>query len=155
MVSGDKVDIVGAGSGAAEGVYQSNLSLTGGDAGNYAVTPINKPFTIKVNTPDAYGYTPSATDSTTLTPITFGFGVVGGATAAGGDVEGSCDAWSQRVGAGSVSVMSLLKPNYMGLRNAKTDSMEAMAGAPVSAASADVSENPCASAAQVERQASL
>ena len=159
LVAGDNADIVGAGSGTAEGVYQSKLRLVGNnagdDTGNYNVTFENAPFTIKVNTPSAYRYTPSSADAVTLTPITFGFGVAGGATAAGGNVEGSCDAWSQRAGAGSVSVMSLLKPNYMGLRNAKTDNMDAMSGGQASGASVSEEANPCANAAQVERQAKL
>lgn len=110
---------------------------------------------IKVEIPGAYGKNALSNDVILLTPITFGFGVVGGATAAGGEVEGSCDAWSQRAGAGSISVVSLLKPSYMGLRTAKTDTMDAMAGAQTTGSTLDAGDNPCASAALVNRQASL
>ena len=110
---------------------------------------------IKVEIPGAYGKNALSNDVILLTPITFGFGVAGGATAAGGEVEGSCDAWSQRAGAGSISVVSLLKPSYMGLRTAKTDTMDAMAGAQTTGPTLDAGDNPCASAALVNRQASL
>lgn len=110
---------------------------------------------IKVEIPGAYGKNALSNDVILLTPITFGFGVVGGATAAGGEVEGSCDAWSQRAGAGSISVVSLLKPSYMGLRTAKTDTMDAMAGVQTIGSTFDAGDNPCASAALVNRQASL
>lgn len=105
--------------------------------------------------PGVYVTNPLSNEAVLLTPITFGFGVVGGATAAGGEVEGSCDAWSQRAGAGSISVVSLLKPSYMGLRTAKTDTMDAMAGAQITGSTLDADDNPCASAALVNRQASL
>lgn len=123
---------------------------------NYAnVTYNNGTFTIKVNTPSAYGYTSSPADAVVFSPVSFGLAYAGGATAAGGEVEGSCDAWSQRAGAGSISLMSVLKPSYMGLRNAKTDTMDAMAGTQALGAPTNAAENPCASAAQVERQAKL
>ena len=105
--------------------------------------------------PSNYATSAPSASTVLLTPITFGFGVVGGATAAGGDIAGSCDAWSQRAGAGSISVVTLLKPSYMGLRNAKTDSMDAMTGAQAFGSLVDTGDNPCASAAQVNRQASL
>lgn len=153
LVTGDNVVIVGAGSGTHAGVYQSNLGLVGDDVGNYNPSFVDKPFTIQV--PANYASSAPPTSTVLLTPITFGFGAVGGATAAGGEVEGSCDAWSQRAGAGSISVVSLLKPTYMGLRTAKTDTMDAMTGNQVTGLAADASDSPCASASLVNRQASL
>lgn len=159
-LSSGNVVIVGLGSGTNAGVYQSSLRLTGGDAGNYNPTFVDKPFTIQANTPiivppSNYANSNPSANTVLLTPITFGFGVVGGATAAGGEVEGSCDAWSQRAGAGSISVVSLLKPSYMGLRTAKTDTMDAIAGNQATGSASEANDNPCASAALVSRQASL
>ena len=148
LVAGDNVDIVGAGSGTQFGSYRSNLALSGSDAANYAPSITNADFRINENI-----YYHSSADALLLTPVSFGFAAMAAATAAGEPNEGSCDAWSQRVGAGSVSVVSLLKSSYMGLRNAKTDTMDALNG--VQATSASVADSSCASTRQSVHQASL
>ena len=141
------------GSGKNAGTY---THVASGSDSNYNLSFVDGALTIKLPAaPSTYGTNTLSNDTVLLTPITFGFGVMGGATAAGGEVEGSCDAWLQRAGAGSISVVSLLKPSYMGLRTAKTDTMDAMAGNQATGSAPEASDNPCASAALVNRQASL
>jgi trimeric autotransporter adhesin len=143
FIVGDKVgSVIGAGSGTQAGTYQSNLALTGGDdSSNYNVVFKNAAFTIS-----AQNYVRPPVESTILSPVTFGLAFTGGATAAGGDgvdISSACDAWSSRGGGGSVSVMTLLKPSFMGLRTAKTDTMEAMSGGSASSAQSDAGASPC------------
>jgi hypothetical protein len=146
FIRDDKVgDVVGAGTGTEAGTYQSNLALTGdtSDISNYAVSYKNAAFTISAQT-----YVRPPVETNILSPVSFGLAYAGGATAAGGDgvdIAASCDAWSQRAGTGSVAVMTLLKSTFMGLRNAKTDSMDAMSGGSASASAVEVGASPCAS----------
>jgi hypothetical protein len=119
--------------------------LTGdtSDISNYAVSYKNAAFTISAQT-----YVRPPVETNILSPVSFGLAYAGGATAAGGDgvdIAASCDAWSQRAGTGSVAVMTLLKSTFMGLRNAKTDSMDAMSGGSASASAVEVGASPCAS----------
>ncbi len=156
FITGGKVGtVVGAGTGKEAGTYQSNLALTGdtSDISNYAVTYKNAAFTIS-----AQNYVRPPVETTVLSPVTFGLAYTGGATAAGGDgvdVSTACDAWSSRGGGGSISLMTLLKPNAMGLRNAKTDTMDAMSGGSVSASAGDAGGSPCSSASLANSQAGL
>lgn len=154
FLTGDNVGIVGAGTGTEAGTYQSKLALTGGDdSSNYSVSFEDAAFTIS-----AQAYVRPPVENTILTPVSFGLAYAGGATAAGGDgvdIASACDAWSQRVGAGSISVMTLLKPNTMGLRTAKTDTMDAMTGGSGASSSANAGESPCGSAGLANKQAGL
>jgi hypothetical protein len=59
-----------------------------------------------------------------LAPVSFAVGIAP-ATASGEDDPNICYAWNQR-GSGSVAVLSVLQPSYLGLRNAKTDNQEAL-----------------------------
>jgi hypothetical protein len=153
FITGDKVGtVVGAGTGKDAGTYQSNLALTGdtSDISNYTVRYKNAAFTIS-----AQKYVRPPVETTILSPVTFGLAFTGGATAAGGDavdISSACDAWSSRGGSGSVSVMTLLKPSFMGLRTAKTDSMDAMSGGSASSAPLDAGSSPCGGAASLAQK---
>ena len=153
FIFGDNVgSVIGAGNGTQAGTYQSNLALTGNtsDISNYAVTYKNAAFTIS-----AQNYVRPPVEITILSPVTFGLAFTGAATAAGGDgvdISSACDAWSSRGGGGSVSVMTLLKPSFMGLRTAKTDSMEAMSGGSTSSAPSDAGASPCGGAGSLAQK---
>jgi filamentous hemagglutinin family protein len=155
VIKGDIVGVEGAGAGTQEGTYQSNLRLSGAvdDSSNYNVTLIDATFTITAQT-----YVRPPVETNILSPVSFGLAYAGGATAAGGDgvdIAASCDAWSQRAGTGSVAVMTLLKSTFMGLRNAKTDSMDAMNGGLASASAVDTGTSSCGSSSLANKQAGL
>ena len=153
FINGDNIVINGMGSGVQAGSYLSNLQVSGSDSSNYNVTYKNTVFNISAQT-----YVRPPNEATILSPVSFGLAFVGAASAAGGDgvdVSAACDAWSQRVGVGSLSVMTLLKPNAMGLRNAKTDTMDAMTGVQGAFAQAELGDSPCGSASLVAKQAGL
>jgi filamentous hemagglutinin family protein len=153
FINGDNIVISGMGSGTQAGSYLSNLQVSGSDSSNYNVTYKNTVFNISAQT-----YVRPPNEATILSPVSFGLAFVGAASAAGGDgvdVSAACDAWSQRVGVGSLSVMTLLKPNAMGLRNAKTDTMDAMTGVQGAFAQAELGDSPCGSASLVAKQAGL
>lgn len=153
FINGDNIVIKGMGSGIQAGSYLSNLQVSGPDSSNYNVTYKNTVFNISAQT-----YVRPPNEATILSPVSFGLAFVGAASAAGGDgvdVSAACDAWSQRVGVGSLSVMTLLKPNAMGLRNAKTDTMDAMTGVQGAFAQAELGDSPCGSASLVAKQAGL
>jgi filamentous hemagglutinin family protein len=155
VITGDNVGVEGAGTGREAGTYQSNLRLSGAvdDGSNYNINFTNSELTITAQT-----YVRPPVETNILSPVSFGLAYAGGATAAGGDgvdIAASCDAWSQRAGAGSVAVMTLLKTSFMGLRNAKTDSMDAMNGGSASASAVEASASPCSSSSLANKQAGL
>jgi filamentous hemagglutinin family protein len=125
----DVVNIKGLAKGTAVGSYWSRLEVEGGaDAGNYNVQFTNAALVIDYggvippNQPQRY--VPLASDTVNLAPVTFAMGIAP-ATAAGDEADPNvCYAWGQRNG-GDVVVHTVLKPTYLGLRNAKTDTQEA------------------------------
>jgi hypothetical protein len=114
--------------GTAVGSYASALGLVGADAPNYTINA-NGLLTI---TYAGQGSAPTPPETSTrissdivnLAPVSFAVGIAP-ATASGEDDPNICYAWNQR-GSGSVAVLSVLKPSYLGLRNAKTDNQEAL-----------------------------
>ena len=113
--------------GKLVGTYTSALSLTGEDAQNYVIDDSGK-LTIKpqdiIPPGPAQTYVPLASDGVNLSPVTFAVGVAP-ATASGDETDPNvCYAWGQRKG-GDVVVHSVLKPTYLGLRAAKTDTQDA------------------------------
>ena len=84
-------------------------------------------------------YTRIAGDVVNLAPVSFAVGVAP-ATAAGDEADPNiCYAWGQR-DSGSVIVHTVLKPSYLGLRHAKTDTQEAMSN---SGGSSSHEASPC------------
>jgi hypothetical protein len=148
VLSGSNKDVVSIkplslAKGTGVGVYTSQLSLDGGDAGNYEISAdgqliINYSGANKAPTPPET-YTRIAGDVVNLAPVTFAVGVAP-ATAAGDEADPNiCYAWGQRNG-GSVTVHTVLKPSYLGLRHAKTDTQEAMSN---SGGSSSHEASPC------------
>ena len=130
-----------SGSGQNVGVYDTTAS---GSDNNYNLSFIDGTLTInysgfeKAPTPPET-YTRIAGDVVNLAPVSFAVGVAP-STAAGDEADPNiCYAWGQRNG-GSVTVHTLLKPSYLGLRNAKTDTQEAMSN---SGGSSSSGASPC------------
>jgi filamentous hemagglutinin family protein len=125
-------------------VISATETDTGKSALGYDVTYENGSLMIKYSgvnkapTPPET-YTRIAGDVVNLAPVSFAVGIAP-ATAAGDEADPNiCYAWGQRDG-GSVIVHTLLKPSYLGLRHAKTDTQEAMGNGGASSAH---SANPC------------
>lgn len=144
FISGDIVNVSGLATGTAVGSYLSALRAAGDDVGNYDINIVNDNLVIaysganKAPTP-LETYTRIAGDVVNLAPVSFAVGVTA-VTAAGDEADPNiCYAWGQRDG-GSVIVHTLLKPSYLGLRHAKTDTQEAMGNGGASSAH---SANPC------------
>ncbi len=140
----DKVVLSGLATGTAVGSYLSALRATGDDVSNYDIQFVDDSLVIaysganKAPTPPET-YTRIAGDVVNLAPVSFAVGVTA-VTAAGDEADPNiCYAWGQRDG-GSVIVHTLLKPSYLGLRHAKTDTQEAMGNGGASSAH---SANPC------------
>jgi len=140
----DKVVLSGLATGTAVGSYLSALRASGDDLDNYEVQFVNDNLVIaysgesKAPTPPQT-YTRIAGDVVNLAPVSFAVGVTA-ATAAGDEADPNiCYAWGQRNG-GSVTVHTVLKPSYLGLRHAKTDTQEAMSN---SGGSSSHAANPC------------
>jgi uncharacterized alkaline shock family protein YloU len=133
LVGNDNVNNIGViavTSGVAAGVYTdtqfTNLAQLQSNYQN--ITTINGTLTIDFNgvippTPPET-YTRISSDIVNLAPVSFAVGIAP-ATASGEDDPNICYAWNQR-GSGSVAVLSVLQPSYLGLRNAKTDNQEAL-----------------------------
>jgi hypothetical protein len=130
----DNIGVIAVTSGIAVGVYtDTQFTNLGQLQNNYAnVSTINGTLTIDYGgvippTPPVR-YVPLASDSVNLSPVTFAMGVVP-ATASGDEADPNiCYAWSQRDG-GNVVVHTVLKPTYLGLRTAKTDTQDASSNA--------------------------
>jgi hypothetical protein len=124
----DVLSFTNLASGTAVGSYTSILDLAGADASNYSINA-NGLLTItfagqgSAPTPPET-YTRISSDIVNLAPVSFAVGIAP-ATASGEDDPNICYAWNQR-GSGSVAVLSVLQPSYLGLRNAKTDNQEAL-----------------------------
>jgi filamentous hemagglutinin family protein len=130
LVNGENKDVLvnveASGSGIDVGNY---LTKAIGDDQNYELTFIDG--TLKITfagqgsapTPPET-YTRISSDIVNLAPVSFAVGIAP-ATASGEDDPNICYAWNQR-GSGSVAVLSVLQPSYLGLRNAKTDNQEAL-----------------------------
>ena len=127
-VGSDELSFTNLAFGTAVGSYTSALGLVGADAPNYTINA-NGLLTISyagqgsAPTPPET-YTRISSDIVNLAPVSFAVGIAP-ATASGEDDPNICYAWNQR-GSGSVAVLSVLKPSYLGLRNAKTDNQEAL-----------------------------
>jgi hypothetical protein len=136
--------VTGLATGTAVGSYLSALRASGNDVGNYEIQFVDDKLMIaysgenKAPTPPET-YTRIAGDVVNLAPVSFAVGVAP-ATAAGDEADPNiCYAWGQRNG-GSLTVHTLLKPSYLGLRHAKTDTQEAMSN---SGGSSSHAANPC------------
>jgi filamentous hemagglutinin family protein len=129
--------------GRSVGSYVSALALDGSDAANYSISD-NGTLVISYGNKDnaptsSETYTRIASDVVNLAPVSFAVGVAA-ATAAGDEADPNiCYAWVQRNG-GAVIVHTVLKPAYLGLRDAKTDAQEAMGNGGASSAH---SASPC------------
>jgi hypothetical protein len=127
-VGSDELSFTNLAFGTAVGSYTSALGLVGADAPNYTINA-NGLLTISfagqgsAPTPPET-YTRISSDIVNLAPVSFAVGIAP-ATASGEDDPNICYAWNQR-GSGSVAVLSVLQPSYLGLRNAKTDNQEAL-----------------------------
>lgn len=144
FISSDRVNVSGLATGTAVGSYLSALRANGDDVGNYDIQFVNDNLVIaysganKAPTPPET-YTRIAGDVVNLVPLGFAVGVAA-ATAAGDEADPNiCYAWGQRNG-GSVTVHTVLKPAYLGLRHAKTDTQEAMSN---SGGSSSHGASPC------------